>query len=103
MALSFQNIRSNPAGDRPVIAATAGLHPSAVVIGNVEIGEKVYVGPNAVIRLAPASSGLAEFALKVCRTNLFLTEVSSLIRSASKSNRMENNYVRPNTSDRQNR
>ena len=76
-------IGTNHAGDRPVIAATAGLHPSAVVIGNVEIGDKVYVGPNAVIRLAPASSGLLEFALKVCRTNVFLAEVSTLIRPAT--------------------
>ena len=76
-------IEANHAGDRPVIAATAGLHPSAVVIGNVEIGDKVYIGPNAVIRLAPASSDLTEFALKVCRTNVFLAEVSTLIRSAT--------------------
>ena len=58
-------IEANHAGDRSVIAATAGLHPGAVVIGNVEIGEEVYIGPNAVIRHAPASSDLAEFALKV--------------------------------------
>jgi len=46
-----------------------------------------------VIRLAPASSGLAEFALKVRQTNVFLTGVSSLIRSASNSSIKENNYV----------
>jgi len=195
-------IEANHAGDRPVIAATAGLHPSAVVIGNVEIGDEVYIGPNAVIRadepsadgsvgaiviereaniqdgviihalggtgvrigrgtsiahgaivhgpseigancfigfnsvifkallgdgvivlhqaliedaaipngltvpsmtavrdkedvirLAPASSDLAEFALKVCQTNVFLTGVSSLIRSASNSSRKDNSYV----------
>lgn len=44
-------IEANHAGDRPVIAATAGLHPTAVVIGNVEIADRVYIGPNAVIRL----------------------------------------------------
>ena len=43
-------IEANHAGDRPVIAATAGLHPTAVVIGNVEIGDKVYIVPNGVIR-----------------------------------------------------
>ena len=76
-------IEANHAGDRPVIAATAGLHPTAVVIGNVEIADRVYIGPNAVIRLAPASSDLTEFALKVCRTNVFLAEVSTLIRPAT--------------------
>lgn len=40
----------NHAGDKPMVAATATIHPSAVVIGNVHIGEKVFVGPNAVIR-----------------------------------------------------
>ncbi len=43
-------IEVNHAGDRPIISATAGLHPTAVVIGNVEIGDEVYIGPNAVIR-----------------------------------------------------
>ncbi|MEE4266363.1 MAG: hypothetical protein V2I56_26985 [Desulfobacteraceae bacterium] len=76
-------VEANHAGDRPLIAATAGLHPGAVVIGNVEIGDKVYVGPNAVIRLATASSDLAEFALRVCRTSVFLAEVSTLIRPAT--------------------
>ena len=76
-------IEANHAGDIPKIAATAGLHPSAVVIGNVEIGEEVYIGPSAEIRHAPASSDLAEFALKVCRTNVFLAEVSTLIRPAT--------------------
>jgi serine acetyltransferase len=76
-------IEANHAGDIPKIAATAGLHPTAVVIGNVETGEEVYIGPSAVIQLAPASSDLAEFALKVCRTNVFLAEVSTLIRPAT--------------------
>jgi serine acetyltransferase len=73
-------IEANHAGDRPVIAATSGLHSTAVVVGNVETGEEVYIGPNAVIRLAPASSDLAEFAHKLCRTNVFSAEVSTLIR-----------------------
>ena len=51
-------IEVNHAGDRPGIAATAGLHPSAVVIGNVEIGGEVYIGPNAVIRAdEPSADG----------------------------------------------
>ncbi|RQP14233.1 MAG: transferase hexapeptide repeat family protein [Chryseobacterium sp.] len=37
-------------GVRPVIKESAYIHPQAVIIGNVEIGEEVYVGPNAVIR-----------------------------------------------------
>ena len=37
-------IQRNHAGDKPRIASTACVHPSAVVIGNVEIGEKVVAG-----------------------------------------------------------
>ncbi|MFH1243061.1 MAG: hypothetical protein V1689_11965 [Pseudomonadota bacterium] len=43
-------IRPNPTGDRPEIDPTAFVDPSAQIIGNVRIGPKVYVGPNAVIR-----------------------------------------------------
>jgi len=35
---------------KPVISKLAYIHPSAVIIGNVEIGANVFVGPNAVIR-----------------------------------------------------
>ncbi|WP_084156165.1 5-(carboxyamino)imidazole ribonucleotide mutase [Desulforegula conservatrix] len=35
---------------KPVISKSAYIHPSAVIIGNVEIGANVFVGPNAVIR-----------------------------------------------------
>jgi len=34
----------------PVIAESAFIHPQATVVGNVMIGEDVYVGPGAVIR-----------------------------------------------------
>ncbi|MGG7440736.1 transferase hexapeptide repeat family protein [Chryseobacterium arthrosphaerae] len=37
-------------GIRPIIRPSAYIHPQAVIIGNVEIGEEVYIGPNAVIR-----------------------------------------------------
>lgn len=37
-------------GKRPVIAATAFVHPLAVLIGDVEIGEACYVGAGAVLR-----------------------------------------------------
>lgn len=32
-------IQGNYAGDKPRVASTACVHPSVVVIGNVEIGE----------------------------------------------------------------
>lgn len=35
---------------RPVVKASSFIHPNATVIGNVIIGEKVYIGPGAVIR-----------------------------------------------------
>ncbi|NBX38565.1 MAG: gamma carbonic anhydrase family protein, partial [Flavobacteriia bacterium] len=34
----------------PVVHPSAFVHPSAVIIGDVIIGEKCYVGPGAVIR-----------------------------------------------------
>lgn len=40
----------NPAGIKPRVEDSATIHSSAIVIGNVHIGEKVFVGPNAVIR-----------------------------------------------------
>ena len=37
-------------GYRPVVHATAFVHPQAVVTGNVIIGRDVYIGPGAAIR-----------------------------------------------------
>ena len=37
-------------GIKPIIKKSAYIHPQAVIIGNVEIGEEVYIGPNAVLR-----------------------------------------------------
>jgi phenylacetic acid degradation protein len=37
-------------GFKPVIHASAFIHPQATVTGNVIIGEKVYIGPGAAIR-----------------------------------------------------
>jgi carbonic anhydrase/acetyltransferase-like protein (isoleucine patch superfamily) len=37
-------------GQRPQIAATAFIHPQAVVIGRVEIGANCYIGAGAVLR-----------------------------------------------------
>lgn len=54
-------IQTNHAGDAPRIDASAYIHPTAVVIGNVQIGARVFVGPNAVIRAdEPCVSGKVE-------------------------------------------
>jgi carbonic anhydrase/acetyltransferase-like protein (isoleucine patch superfamily) len=54
-------IQRNHAGDKPKVDSTACIHPSAVIIGNVSIGAKVYVGPNAVIRAdEPCPKGRVE-------------------------------------------
>jgi len=37
-------------GFRPVVHESAFIHPQATVVGNVIIGENVYVGPGAAIR-----------------------------------------------------
>ena len=46
-AISF---RSNPNGNRPQVDSTAYIDPTAQIIGNVHIGTRVYIGPNAVVR-----------------------------------------------------
>ena len=37
-------------GKRPTIAGSSYVHPTAVIIGNVTIGEDCWIGPNATIR-----------------------------------------------------
>lgn len=44
------SFRCNPAGDWPLVDPLAYVDPAALVIGNVHIGPRVYVGPGAVIR-----------------------------------------------------
>lgn len=54
-------IHTNHAGQAPKIDQTAYIHSSAVIIGNVQIGAKVFVGPNAVIRAdEPCAVGKVE-------------------------------------------
>ena len=43
-------VGANPAGHVPKVDDDAFVHPSAQVIGNVRIGQHVFVGPVAVIR-----------------------------------------------------
>lgn len=40
----------NGAGNYPKVEPTAVVHSTAVLIGNVRVGARVFVGPNAVIR-----------------------------------------------------
>lgn len=64
-------IQRNHAGDKPRIASTSCVHPSAVVIGNVEIGERVFVGPNAVIRAdEPCAEGKVEMVVIESEVNI---------------------------------
>jgi carbonic anhydrase/acetyltransferase-like protein (isoleucine patch superfamily) len=61
----------NHAGDKPKVEASANIHPSAVVIGNVHIGEKVFVGPNAVIRAdEPCQEGKVEAIVVEAEVNI---------------------------------
>jgi len=54
-------IQTNHAGDAPQVHATAYVHSTAAVIGNVRIGARVFVGPNAVIRAdEPGAGGKVE-------------------------------------------
>ncbi len=43
-------IRPNPKGDRPEIAESAFIDPTAIVCGRVIVEDDVFVGPYAVIR-----------------------------------------------------
>jgi len=43
-------LERNARGDRPRVAPSACLHPTATVIGNVVIGERVLIAPGAVLR-----------------------------------------------------
>ena len=40
----------NPTGELPIVSESAYVSDSAVIIGNVEIGENVYIAPNSTIR-----------------------------------------------------
>ncbi|MBE0521752.1 MAG: carbonate dehydratase [Candidatus Methanoperedenaceae archaeon] len=40
----------NPAGEMPIVSESAYVSDSTVIIGNVKIGERVYIAPNATIR-----------------------------------------------------
>ena len=46
----YNSIRPNSLGNMPRINPSAYIDPTAQIIGNVEIGHGVFVGPNAVIR-----------------------------------------------------
>ena len=48
----------NPSGDRPQIDNTAYIHPTAVIIGRVNISKNVFVGPGAVIRADEQGSSI---------------------------------------------
>ncbi len=51
-------INRNPQGDYPQIDRSAFIHPTAIIIGNVKIGKKVFVGPGAVIRADEPKSSI---------------------------------------------
>jgi carbonic anhydrase/acetyltransferase-like protein (isoleucine patch superfamily) len=64
-------IQANHAGDTPRIDASAYIHPTAVVIGNVLIGARVFVGPNAVIRAdEPCVRGKVEAIVVEAEVNI---------------------------------
>jgi carbonic anhydrase/acetyltransferase-like protein (isoleucine patch superfamily) len=44
------SLESNAVGDRPEVAATAFVHPSATLIGKVAVKRGAFIGPGAVLR-----------------------------------------------------
>jgi len=51
-----KTVRLNPSGDKPWVASTSYIDPTAQIIGKVRIGPRVFVGPNAVIRADEADA-----------------------------------------------
>ena len=51
--------RWNPQGDYPQADKSAYIDPTAVIVGRVNIGKNVFVGPTAVIRADEQSSSIA--------------------------------------------
>ena len=52
------SLRPNPSGDWPQVDPSAYIDPTAQLIGNVHIGHRVYVGPNAVVRADETDTSL---------------------------------------------
>lgn len=50
-------VESNHAGDTPRVASSAYVHASAVLIGNVVVEDRVFIGPNAVVRADESGPG----------------------------------------------
>jgi len=52
-------ISANPEGKLPKISKNAYIHPSSVIVGDVQIGKNVFVGPFAVIRADELQSSIS--------------------------------------------
>ena len=52
------SLRLNPVGDWPQVDPSAYIDPTAQLIGNVHIGHRVYIGPNAVVRADETDTSL---------------------------------------------
>ncbi|MCU0589171.1 MAG: hypothetical protein MUF52_13580 [Syntrophobacteraceae bacterium] len=64
-------IRANQAGDMPRIDDGAYVCSSAIIVGKVEIGSRVFVGPNAVIRAdEPGPDGRVQAVIVRDRANI---------------------------------
>ena len=49
-------------GKRPRIGATSYVHPTAVIIGDVEIGEGCWIGPNVTLRADEGQIRLGDYS-----------------------------------------
>ena len=63
------SLRPNPNGDMPKVDPSAYIDSTALLIGNVHIGPKVYVGPNAVIRADEADSNGKVAPIKIAEAS----------------------------------
>jgi carbonic anhydrase/acetyltransferase-like protein (isoleucine patch superfamily) len=64
-------IEPNTVGDMPQVADSACVHPSAIIIGNVRILDRVFIGPQAVIRAdEPDADGVVAPVVICERANL---------------------------------
>ena len=59
------SLRPNPEGDWPQVDPSAYIDPTAQLIGNVHVGPRVYIGPNAVVRADEADTSLGVAPIEI--------------------------------------
>jgi carbonic anhydrase/acetyltransferase-like protein (isoleucine patch superfamily) len=59
------SLRPNPEGDWPQVDPSAYIDPTAQLVGNVHVGPRVYIAPNAVVRADETDASLAVAPIEI--------------------------------------